>query len=214
VTTGLGGRCGYNAPGPAEATKGEIPMDASTLRGPAFVVGDNVDTDQIIPAAYLSYDPTDPAERRYFGRYALSGMPQEASGLPDGGVPFVPEGAFASAFAIVVAGRDFGCGSSREHAPLALAEAGVRAVVARGYARIFYRNSINGGYVLPLETDAPLPELVATGDDVEIDLSAGRLTDHTNGSLADLKPLGDAGQIVAAGGIFAYARQTGILPAR
>ena len=189
-------------------------MDSTSLRGPAFVVGDNVDTDQIIPAEYLSYDPTDPAERRYFGRYALSGVPHEGAGLPAGGVPFVREGQFGSEFVLVVAGRNFGCGSSREHAPLALAEAGARAVVARSYARIFYRNSINGGYVVPVECDTELPELIATGDDVELDLQARQLTDHTNGAVVELQPLGDAGQIVAAGGLFAYARHAGILPAQ
>ena len=101
------------------------------IRGKAYVVGDNVDTDQIIPAEYLSYNPADPEERKFFGMYAMSGVPTEQAGLPDGGVPLVPEGEFAGEFAVIIGGRNFGCGSSREHAPLALAEAGVRAGVAR-----------------------------------------------------------------------------------
>jgi len=182
-----------------------------TIRGKAFVVGDNVDTDQIIPAEYLSYNPADPEERRYFGRYAMSGMAMEHSGLPGGNIRFVDEGRFTGGFAVIVAGRNFGCGSSREHAPLAIAEAGCKAVVAESYARIFYRNSINGGYLVPYETPRRLVGRVATGDEVELDTEAGRLKDLTTGETFVLTPLGDAGKIVAAGGIFGYARQAGIL---
>ncbi|MBS3734684.1 MAG: 3-isopropylmalate dehydratase [Phycisphaerae bacterium] len=182
-------------------------MDA-TIRGQAFVVGDNVDTDQIIPAEYLSYNPAVPDERAMFGRYAMSGVPASESGLPDGNVPFADD---AGGFALIVAGRNFGCGSSREHAPLALAVAGCRAVVAESYARIFYRNSINGGYVLPLETPARLVEAVRTGDEVELDAAACRLVNHTTGEAYELTPPGDAAEIIASGGIFAYARERGLL---
>ena len=108
-----------------------------TIRGKVFVAGDNIDTDQIIPAEFLTYNPSDPAERKYFGKFAMSGMPIAQSGLPKGHVPFVKEGQFASEFALIVGGKNFGCGSSREHAPLAIAEAGCKAVVAESYARIF-----------------------------------------------------------------------------
>ena len=181
------------------------------IRGKAFVVGDNVDTDQIIPAEYLSYDPTNAEERKYFGRYAMSGVPTEQCGLPEGGVRFVAEGSSRSEFAAIVAGRNFGCGSSREHAPLAIAEAGCRAVVAESYARIFYRNSINGGYLVPLETPQRLADDIKTGHEIEIDTEAGRLTDLTTGATWRLNPLGDAAAILAAGGIFEYARQAGML---
>jgi 3-isopropylmalate/(R)-2-methylmalate dehydratase small subunit len=181
------------------------------IRGKAFVVGDNVDTDQIIPAEYLVYNPSDPEERRYFGRYAMGGVPIAQSGLPDGGVPFVAAEGFTSDFAVVIGGRNFGCGSSREHAPLAIAEAGCRAVVAESYARIFFRNSVNGGYLVPLECEDRLTEQVRTGDEVELDLAAGRLRDLTTGGEHRLKPLGDVAEIVEAGGIFAYARQRGVL---
>ena len=113
------------------------------IKGKVFVVGDNVDTDQIIPAEYLSYNPTDPEERKYFGRYAMSGVPEAESGLPDGGVSFTVADAFTSEFSVIVAGKNFGCGSSREHAPLAISEAGCSVVVAESWARICYRNSIN-----------------------------------------------------------------------
>ena len=181
------------------------------IRGKAFVVGDDIDTDQIIPAKYLSYNPAIPEERRHFGRYAMSGVPAEGSGLPAGNVPFVVGEAFSSEFVVVVAGRNFGCGSSREHAPLALAEAGVRAVVAESYARIFYRNSVNGGYVIPFEAPQRLIDAVATGDELELDVERASLTDRRTGQSWTLSPLGDVGPIIAAGGIFGYAKSQGLL---
>jgi 3-isopropylmalate/(R)-2-methylmalate dehydratase small subunit len=181
------------------------------IRGKAFVVGDDIDTDQIIPAEFLSYNPAIAAERRYFGMYALSGVPMDQSGLPDGATRFVADGEFTSEFAVVIGGRNFGCGSSREHAPLAIREAGVGIVVAEFYARIFYRNSINGGYLVPVETAERLVEQVRTGDDVEVDLDAGTLTDHTTGQIFALKPLGEVAPIVEAGGVFEYAKRSGML---
>ena len=190
---------------------GRNPAMQSIIRGTAYVVGDNVDTDQIIPAEYLSYNPADPAERKYFGRYAMSGVPVEASGLPAGGVRFVETGKDKSGFAVIIAGRNFGCGSSREHAPLAIAEAGVAAVVAESYARIFYRNSVNGGYLVPLETPVRLVGAIATGEAVELDCTAGTLKHLPSGKCWRLNPLGDAADIVAAGGVFEYARRLGML---
>ena len=181
------------------------------IRGKAFVLGDNVDTDQIIPAEYLNLNPSDPAERKLFGRYALSGVPPAQSGLPGGGVAFVPKGQEATGFAVVVAGRNFGCGSSREHAPLAIRQAGCRAVVAQSYARIFYRNSVNGGYVVPLETPARLVEEIATGHEVELDVEAATLKDLATGKQYKLSPLGEAAGIIAAGGIFPFAKKAGML---
>jgi len=181
------------------------------IRGKAFVVGDNVDTDQIIPAEYLSYNPADLNERKFFGKHALSGVPIEQSGLPAGKIPFVLEGQFKSQYTVVIAGRNFGCGSSREHAPLALAEAGCTAVVAESYARIFYRNSVNGGYVVPFETPSRLVGSIATGNEVEVDLAAGVVRDLTAGREHKINPLGDVSDIIRAGGIFAYAKQKGML---
>ncbi len=184
------------------------------IRGLAYVVGDDVDTDQIIPAKYLVYNDADPNERPIFGRYALSGVPEGKRGLPAGDVPFVDLGDEAntrSAYRVVVAGANCGCGSSREHAPLALAEAGVRAVIAESYARIFFRNSVNGGYLIPYETPARLLEAVQTGDEVEVHTATHRLVNVTRSTEHALKPLGDVAPIVEAGGIFAYARQAGML---
>ncbi len=182
-----------------------------TITGKAYVLGDDIDTDQIIPAEYLSFNPADPAERKYFGMYAMAGVPQGQMGLPDGNARFVPEGEYKSEYTIVIGGKNFGCGSSREHAPLAIAEAGAKAVIAEFYARIFFRNCVNGGYILPLESVQRLVEEVRTGDECEINLETATLTNKTTGKTYALRPLGDAKPIIDAGGVFQYARQTGML---
>src|SRR5437868_7725247 len=162
------------------------------IEGKAYVLGDNVDTDQIIPAQYLTYNPSIPEEFKMFGKYALSGVPEEAAGLPKGHVAFHgPDDAFVSPYRIIVAGKNFGCGSSREHAPIALAAAGIAAVVAEFYARIFYRNSVNGGYLIPIESKTRLIDQVCTGDEVIIDLAARTLTNKTTGDVWELAPLGE-----------------------
>ena len=181
------------------------------IRGRVFVLGNNVDTDQIIPADKLVYDPSVEAERRLFGRFALSGVPQQQSGLPHGGVQFVPDGADVSPYSVIVAGSNFGCGSSREHAPLALAEAGVRAVVALSYARIFFRNAVNGGYLIPYESPTDLTAFVATGDEVEIDVGQNALRLVSRNAALPLKPLGDILPILEAGDLFSYALRSGML---
>ncbi|MGA3065840.1 MAG: 3-isopropylmalate dehydratase [Tepidisphaeraceae bacterium] len=184
----------------------------STIRGRAYVLGDNVDTDQIIPAQYLSYSTSIPDERKYFGMYAMSSVPDGKAGLPAGNIRFVRPGEFKSDFQIVVAGKNFGSGSSREHAPLALAEAGCNCVIAEFYARIFFRNSVNGGYLIPLESVHRLVEKIATGDELEVDLAGHRLMNLTRGSEAHaLRPLGDVLPIIEAGGIFPYAKKVGML---
>ncbi|MCS6860612.1 MAG: 3-isopropylmalate dehydratase [Abditibacteriales bacterium] len=184
----------------------------ATIRGKAYVVGDNVDTDQIIPARYLVYNPAIPDERKMFGRYALSAVPTAQAGLPQGGVPFVKENADKSEFAVIIGGKNFGCGSSREHAPLALREAGVEVVVAEFYARIFFRNAVNGGYLIPFETDERLCEKIRTGDEVEVNVPAHTLKNLTTGEAFALKPLGDILPIIEAGDVFAYARKSGMIP--
>lgn len=181
------------------------------ITGKAFVLGDDIDTDQIIPAQYLTYNPADPEERKYFGMYAMSGVPTEQSGLPAGSVRFVPEDSFQSQYPIVIGGRNFGCGSSREHAPLAMAEAGVQVVVAQFYARIFFRNCVNGGYLLPCECPDLLTKEIATGNECTVDINGGTLTNHTTGKSYSLNPLGDVKPIIDAGGIFDYATQSGML---
>lgn len=188
-------------------------MDA-IIRGKAYVLGDDIDTDQIIPAHYLMYNPAIPAERKLFGRYALSGVPAEQAGLPGGRVAFVEQARsdnVRSDFRIIVGGKNFGCGSSREHAPLALAEAGVQAIIAQFYARIFFRNSVNGGYVIPFESVERLVEKIRTGDELEIHTQTHQVVNLTTGLRAELKPLGDVAPIIEAGGVFEYAKRTGML---
>ena len=183
-----------------------------TITGPAYVLGDDIDTDQIIPAEYLSYDPTDPEERKYFGMYACSGVPAGQRGRPNGDVPFVNEGQFHSEFRIVIGGSNFGCGSSREHAPLAIAEAGAQVVVAQFFARIFYRNCVNGGYLLPLECHECLIDgAIETGDLCTVDLAAATIGNERTGVSYPLQPIGDALPIIEAGGVFEYARRNGML---
>lgn len=185
----------------------------TNLRGRAYVLGDNIDTDQIIPAQYLTYNPAIPAEYRMFGKYALCGVPAPQGGLPKGHIPFHgPEDEFISPYSIIVAGKNFGCGSSREHAPVALAAAGIKAVVAEFFARIFFRNAVNGGYLVPFDCPDRLCDRVCTGDEVEIDVTGNQLINHTTKEVWRLQPLGEVGPIVEAGGLFPYAKKVGMLP--
>ncbi len=181
------------------------------IRGLAYVVGDAIDTDQIIPAQHLVYSLQKPEERRLYGRFALSGVPPEGQGLPQGGTPFTAPEAYRSPYTIIVGGTNFGCGSSREHAPFALAEAGAEAVVAESFARIFYRNAVDGGFLVPFESRERLLDCVRTGDELEIDTRVGTLTNHTTGETHLLHPLGDVADILRAGNVFEYARQAGLI---
>src|SRR5437870_2730370 len=176
------------------------------IKGKAYVIGDNIDTDQIIPAKHLVYSLSDPEERKLYGKYAFSGVPDAAAGLPQGNVKFVPENDYRSPYRIVIGGKNFGCGSSREHAAEALQIAGIQAVVAESYARIFYRNVVDGGFCMPLESTQRLITAIKTGDDLKIDIPLGMLQDITTGTVYSLRPLGDVADIVKAGGIFPYAR--------
>jgi len=174
------------------------------IRGRAYVVGDNVDTDMIIPAQYLSLLPTIPAEKEKLGSFAMSGQ-------PDGVIPFVQSGKVKSEYVVMIAGRNFGCGSSREHAPVALGAAGIKAVVAESYARIFFRNSIATGELFPCESMERLCDIFHTGDEVEIDVTGALVTHKGTGKTFAVKPLGPVVPVIEAGGLFAYARQTGMI---
>jgi 3-isopropylmalate/(R)-2-methylmalate dehydratase small subunit len=183
----------------------------AVITGKAYVLGDNVDTDQIIPAQYLTFNPAIPEEYRQFGKYALSSVPPAQAGLPKGHVPFHTDDEFVSPYQVIVAGKNFGCGSSREHAPIALDAAGIEAVVAEFYARIFFRNAVNGGYLVPFECVDRLCERVCTGDELRIDVVEGRLHNLTTGEVWKLKPLGEVAPILEAGGLFPYAEKVGML---
>jgi 3-isopropylmalate/(R)-2-methylmalate dehydratase small subunit len=183
----------------------------SIIRGKAYVLGDNIDTDQIIPAKYLSFNPANADERKYFGMYAMSSVPDGKRGLPQGNIPFVRPDEFKSDYQIVIGGKNFGCGSSREHAPLALAEAGIACVIAQFYARIFFRNSVNGGYLIPLESIDRLVEKVHTGDELEVHISDGYALNQTRDERYDLRPVGEVLPIIEAGDVFKYAKKMGMI---
>ncbi|KAM6588303.1 hypothetical protein CsatA_010908 [Cannabis sativa] len=180
--------------------------NATSFHGLCYVVGDNIDTDQIIPAEYLTLVPSKPAEYEKLGSYALIGLPASYEAR------FVEPGETKSKYSIVIGGANFGCGSSREHAPVALGAAGTTAVVAESYARIFFRNSVATGEVYPLESEVRICEECRTGDVITIELGESRLINHTTGKDYTLKPIGDAGPVIEAGGIFAYARKAGMIP--
>uniref|UniRef100_Q3APC6 3-isopropylmalate dehydratase n=1 Tax=Chlorobium chlorochromatii (strain CaD3) TaxID=340177 RepID=Q3APC6_CHLCH len=181
------------------------------IQGKAYVLGKNIDTDQIIPAEHLVYSLSDPKEVVLYGKYALSGVPPEQGGLPQGNIPFVREGEVTSDYTIIVAGANFGCGSSREHAPFALQVAGAKAIVAESYARIFYRNCVDGGFVIPCESTESLAQAVSTGDELKIDVMANTLENLTTKKSYKLNPLGSVFSIVEAGGIFAYAKKENLM---
>jgi 3-isopropylmalate dehydratase small subunit len=180
---------------------------ATVISGPAYVVQHNIDTDQIIPAQYLTLVPTIPEEYEKLGAYALCGLPDSL--YP---VRYVEEGSSKTKYPVVIAGRNFGCGSSREHAPIALGAAGCEVVVAESFARIFFRNCIATGELYPYDSTVPLSEVIKTGDHVEVDFDKDEI--RANGKAYALKPLGEVKPVIDAGGIFDFARQSGLIAAR
>jgi len=174
-----------------------------------YVVRDNIDTDQSLSDHYLTLVPTIAEEYRKLGSYALAGLPDSL--YP---VRFIKTGQSHSEYPIVVGGRNFGCGSSREHAPIALGSAGCKLVLAQSFARIFFRNSVATGELYPCECVDRLCDLLKTGDVVTVDLDAETVTVKASGKVCKLKPLGDVRPVVDAGGLFNYARKTGMIAAR
>jgi 3-isopropylmalate/(R)-2-methylmalate dehydratase small subunit len=160
------------------------------IRGKAWKFGDNVDTDQIIPARYLN--TSDP--------YELAKHVMEDSEHPN----FAKEHQEGD---IIVAGKNFGCGSSREHAPVAIKYAGVPVVVAKSFARIFYRNAINIG--LPIvEAPEEFIDKTEQGDEIEVDLEKGVIKNLTKGLEAKFKPIPpEVAAILNAGGLMKYAKE-------
>ena len=187
----------------------QTPDVQSIFTGPVYVVRDNIDTDQIIPAQYLNLVPTIAEEYEKLGSFALVGLPDSL--YP---VRFTKPGQLDSEYAIVVAGRNFGCGSSREHAPIALGSAGCRVVLAESFARIFFRNAVATGELYPCESVDRLCEIFKTGDVATVDLDKGTVTHGSTGKTYSFKPLGDVRPVVDAGGLFNYARKSGMIPAQ
>jgi 3-isopropylmalate/(R)-2-methylmalate dehydratase small subunit len=178
----------------------------SVFTGPIYVVRDNIDTDQIISAQYLNLVPTIPEEYEKLGSYALAGLPESLYATR-----YVKAGQLDSDYPIVVAGRNFGCGSSREHAPIALGSANCQLVLAESFARIFFRNCVATGELYPCEITERLCDVLQTGEVVTVDIDQCTVTSKASGKVYAFKPLGDVRPVVDAGGIFNYARQTGMI---
>ena len=175
-----------------------------SFRAKVYVLGDNIDTDQIIPANYLNLVPTIPEEYAKLGSHAMAGLPET---LP----PFTDKATGQTQYGIMIAGKNFGCGSSREHAPVAIGASGCRAVVAESYARIFFRNCVATGEVYPYESEAQLSKEFKTGDEAEISTEANTITRVSDGKVFKLKNIGAVGPVIGAGGMFKYARKIGII---
>ncbi|MBL59874.1 MAG: 3-isopropylmalate dehydratase [Verrucomicrobiota bacterium] len=176
------------------------------IQGQVFVVRDNIDTDQIIPAQYLNLVPTIPEEYKKLGSYALIGLPEQHYPLR-----YVEDNEMESKFPIVVAGRNFGCGSSREHAPVALGAAGCKLVLAESFARIFFRNCVATGELYPCDVTVRLCDILKTGDELSVDLDAGTVSIKANDEVYSIKPLGEVRPVIDAGGLFNFARETGMI---
>jgi 3-isopropylmalate/(R)-2-methylmalate dehydratase small subunit len=183
-----------------------IALMQSVFTGPVYAVRDNIDTDQIIPAQFLALVPTIPDEYEKLGSHALAGLPESLYSTR-----FVKDGQLDSDYPIVIAGKNFGCGSSREHAPVALGSAGCKIVLAESFARIFFRNSVATGELYPCEINERLCDTLKTGDVVTVDLDAATVTVKATGKVIKFKPLGDVRPVVDAGGLFNFARQTGMI---
>ncbi|MBQ9429959.1 MAG: 3-isopropylmalate dehydratase small subunit [Kiritimatiellae bacterium] len=157
------------------------------IQGKCWKYGDNVDTDVIIPARYLNT-----ADAKELARHCMEDLDPAFAGKVQPGE-------------IMVAGKNFGCGSSREHAPLAIKTCGITCVVAASFARIFYRNAINIG--LPILECAEAAAAIDGGDELEIDLNAGTIEDKTRGTVFRAEPFPSFMQeLIAAGGLAQYMR--------
>jgi 3-isopropylmalate dehydratase small subunit len=158
------------------------------LRGRAWKFGDDIDTDAILPAKYLNL--ADPGE---LARHCMEGAdPEFVAKIQPGD--------------LIVAGDNFGCGSSREHAPIAIKHAGLAGVIAASFARIFYRNAFNMG--LPIVECPEAAEGIGQGDEVELDLETGLIINHSKGATYRARPTPEFMQrLLQAGGLIPYLQQ-------
>ena len=155
------------------------------VRGTAHKYGDNVDTDVIIPARYLNTP-----DAQELARHCMEDIDPAFAGRVQCGD-------------ILVAGRNFGCGSSREHAPLAIKACGVSCVVAATFARIFYRNALNIG--LPILECPAAARAISAGDEVSVDFETGEIVDKTTGQTFAAEPFPPFMlELIAAGGLANY----------
>lgn len=148
---------------------------------------DNIDTDVIIPGPYLKIH-----DHKELGKHAMEGLDPNFSQKID-------EGDF------LLTGKNFGCGSSREHAPIALHQVGIRAILSPSFARIFYRNAVDGGYLLPIEIDSTVIDKISDNDELEIDLDNNRIVNLTSSEIFKIKPFPEIiSKIVKAGGLLYF----------
>ena len=157
------------------------------LQGKVWRYGDNIDTDVIIPARYLNrFDPKELAS------HCMVDIDETFAGKVQKGD-------------IMVGGWNFGCGSSREHAPIAIKASGIPVIIAASFARIFYRNAINVG--LPVLEIGDAVKAIKAGDVVEVDIAKGSIVDVTTGDTFQARPLpGFIQDIAAAGGLINYIK--------
>jgi len=158
------------------------------MKGKVIQYGDNIDTDVIIPARYLT--ATDPLE---LARHCMEDLD------PDFHQKVTKD-------TIIVAGKNFGCGSSREHAPLAIKGAGVKAIIASSFARIFYRNALNVG--LPILESEEAATHLRSGDEIEIDIQKGIITNRSRGETYHAQPFPPFIQdVIARGGLMNLVKE-------
>lgn len=158
-----------------------------TIKGKAWVYGDNVDTDVIIPARHLN--TPDPQE---YSKFCMEDIDKS----------FAAEVQLGD---VIIAGENFGCGSSREHAPISIKTSGVSAVIAKSFARIFFRNAINIGLVILKNSD--LPDEVSKGDEIEVDVESGIIKNLTTGkSYSTTAYTGSIKELIDVGGLINYTK--------
>jgi 3-isopropylmalate/(R)-2-methylmalate dehydratase small subunit len=158
------------------------------LKGKAWKFGNNIDTDAIIPARYLN--TSDPDE---LAKHVMEDADRDFSSKVKSGD-------------LIIAEANFGCGSSREHAPIAIKAAGIQAVVAKSFARIFYRNSFNIG--LPIFESEEAAEKIREGDEIEVDADNGVIRNITKGEEYTAKPIPPFMQeLIAAGGLIEWTKR-------
>jgi len=148
---------------------------------------DNIDTDVILPGTYLKLH-----DYSEIAKHAMEGLDPNFHSK-------VKEGDF------ILAGKNFGCGSSREHAPIALSHSGIKAVLALSFARIFYRNAVDGAFLLPIEIDEDAYKGISDGDEIEINTEKNEIKNLTKNQSYSMKPFSEIiSKIIAAGGLFKY----------
>ncbi|CAE6484616.1 MAG: 3-isopropylmalate dehydratase small subunit [Candidatus Nitrosotenuis sp.] len=148
---------------------------------------DNIDTDVILPGQYLKLHDYDE-----IAKHAMEGIdPTFHSKVKPGDY--------------IVAGKNFGCGSSREHAPIALSHCGIKGVLAISFARIFYRNAVDGAFLLPIEIDEQTYKKISDGDQIEVDTQKNQIKNITKNETYAMKPFSEiVAKIIEAGGLFKY----------